>query len=116
MEYEAPTDTETDDELDSGPVFEDSDAADAANAPEDDLGHADALASVALESAQSARIDLTSRSLRTLLQAVIAAAVVAAVALVQSGVGDWRAIAWAGAQAALTVVVTFVHGKVSPVA
>lgn len=72
-----------------------------------------ARAEVAQERADSSA-DVTARSLRTLGQAVIAAALVAGVQLYVSGVHDWKALAFVGVQAAVTVLVTYFHGKVMP--
>lgn len=54
------------------------------------------------------------RSMRTLLQAVLAGAAVGGFHVYESGNHDPATIGWAAAQAAVTVVVTYLHAKVKP--
>jgi len=74
----------------------------------------DAARAIIAAEVADAKADVLARSLRTLAQSVLAGAAVAGVHLYESGVHDWRAIGWAAAQAAATVVLTYLHGKAAP--
>lgn len=74
----------------------------------------DAARAIIAAEVADARADVLARSLRTLAQSVVAGAAVAAVHVYEAGNHDWHTIGWAAAQAAVTVVVTFLHGKIQP--
>lgn len=54
------------------------------------------------------------RSMRTLGQSVLAGAAVAGFHAYEGGLHDPKAVAWVAAQAAVTVLVTYLHSKVQP--
>lgn len=54
------------------------------------------------------------RSMRTLGQAVLAGGAVAGFRAYEGGMHDVKGVLWVGAQAAVTVLVTYFHAKVAP--
>lgn len=63
---------------------------------------------------EDAKNDVWVRSKRTMLQSALAAAAVAGVNLYVTGVHGWPELANAAGQAALTVVITYFHGRAKP--
>lgn len=97
-------DVVSDDEFEDTPELED------AEVIQDDAG----VAQASNELVVAAKADVTQRSLRTLAQAFVSAAGMAGFQLYENGVHDWKVLAWAGAQAGVTVLVSYVHGKLFP--